>query len=76
MKLTFDATPKALAAADHLLVLAPSASGESRARRIGVRAEDGHHVGGASHFALLNHPAVAEKLVAWLSAPAGRRAAA
>jgi hypothetical protein len=51
-----------------VLVLVPSASGESKARRIGFRAEDGHHVGGTHHLALLNHPAVYGKLLEWLSA--------
>ena len=44
-----------------LLVLTPSASGRSRTRRV-FRAEHGAHVGGATHFALLNHPAVYERL--------------
>jgi pimeloyl-ACP methyl ester carboxylesterase len=50
-----------------LLVLQPSASGRSRTRRIPFRAEDGLHVGGAHHIALLNHPAVYERLRDWLS---------
>jgi pimeloyl-ACP methyl ester carboxylesterase len=50
-----------------VLVLQPSASGRSRSRRIGFRDEDGLHVGGAHHLALLNHPAVYERLLAWLS---------
>jgi hypothetical protein len=49
------------------LVLLPSASGRSRTRRIPFRAEHGHHVGGAHHLALLNHPAVYERLLAWLA---------
>jgi len=49
------------------LVLTPSGSGRSRSRRIGFDEEFGHHVGGAHHFALLNHPAVYEKLAGWLS---------
>ena len=49
------------------LVLVPSASGRSKSRRIGFREEDGFHVGNAHHLALLNHPGVYEKLVAWLS---------
>ena len=49
------------------LVLVPSASGRSRTRRIPFEEEFGMHVGGAHHFALLNHPAVYEKLRAWLS---------
>jgi hypothetical protein len=49
-----------------LLVLPDSAS---------ARGGDGIHVGGAHHFALLNHPAVYERLREWLSEPpvSGRR---
>jgi pimeloyl-ACP methyl ester carboxylesterase len=49
------------------LVLTPSASGRGRNRRIAFRPEDGVHVGGAHHFALLNHPAVYAKLREWLA---------
>jgi pimeloyl-ACP methyl ester carboxylesterase len=49
------------------LVLAPSASGRSRTRRIPFEEEYGMHLGSASHFALLYHPAVYEKLRAWLA---------
>jgi pimeloyl-ACP methyl ester carboxylesterase len=49
------------------LVLQPSASGRSRARVIGFRAEDGVHLGGMHHLALLNHPQVYEHLRGWLS---------
>jgi pimeloyl-ACP methyl ester carboxylesterase len=49
------------------LVLKPSASGRSRTRRIPFEDEYGMHLGGASHFALLYHPAVYEKLRAWLA---------
>ncbi|HZB05566.1 MAG TPA: alpha/beta fold hydrolase, partial [Thermoleophilaceae bacterium] len=49
-----------------VLVLTPSASGRSRTRRIPFDEEDGMHLGGAHHFALLNHPAVYEKLRSWL----------
>ena len=49
------------------LVLVPSASGRSRTRRLGFRDEDGLHVGGANHFALLRHPAVYEQLRVWLA---------
>jgi pimeloyl-ACP methyl ester carboxylesterase len=48
------------------LVLAPSASGRSRSRRIEF--QKGTHVGPAHHLALLNHPAVYEHLREWLSA--------
>ena len=50
-----------------VLVLTPSASGRSRTRRIPFDEEYGMHVGGAHHFALLNHPAVYEKLRSWLA---------
>ena len=48
------------------LVLVPSASGTSRTRKLGFEAEYGLHVGATHHIALLNHPAVYEKLHAWL----------
>jgi pimeloyl-ACP methyl ester carboxylesterase len=49
------------------LVLKPSATGRSRTRRIPFEEEFGMHLGGAHHFALLNHPRVYEKLTAWLA---------
>ena len=49
------------------LVLGPSAAGRGRTRTIPFRAEDGLHVGGAHHLALLNHPAVYERLREWLT---------
>jgi pimeloyl-ACP methyl ester carboxylesterase len=49
------------------LVLAPSASGRSRARRIPFDAEHGMKLGGTNHIALLNHPAVYEQLRRWLT---------
>jgi pimeloyl-ACP methyl ester carboxylesterase len=49
------------------LVLKPSATGRSRTRRIPFEEEFGMHLGGAHHFALLNHPAVYEKLRAWMA---------
>lgn len=58
------------------LVLVPSASGRSRTRRIGFREEDGMHLGGTHHFALLNHPLVYERLRTWLAAPAAAATAA
>jgi pimeloyl-ACP methyl ester carboxylesterase len=48
------------------LVLVPSASGRSRTRKLGFEDEYGLHVGATNHIALLNHPAVYEKLRAWL----------
>jgi pimeloyl-ACP methyl ester carboxylesterase len=50
-----------------VLVLKPSATGRSRTRRIPFEDEFGMHLGGAHHFALLNHPAVYEQLRAWLA---------
>jgi hypothetical protein len=49
------------------LVLQPSASGRSRKRRIPFEEEYGAHVGGTHHIALLNHPAVYDKLRGWLA---------
>jgi pimeloyl-ACP methyl ester carboxylesterase len=49
------------------LVLEPSASGRSRARRIPFDAEHGMHLGGAHHIALLNHPEVYDRLRDWLA---------
>jgi len=48
------------------LVLPASAAGRGRTRRIPFRPEDGLHVGGAHHLALLNHPAVYAQLRSWL----------
>ena len=48
------------------LVLEPSASGRSRTRRMPFEAEHGMHLGGTHHLALLNHPAVYERLRDWL----------
>jgi PGAP1-like protein len=50
------------------LVLVPSASGRSRTRRIPFRDDDGALLGGTHHLALLNHPAVYERLREWLAA--------
>ena len=49
-----------------LLVLGPSASGTSRRRSIGLDPANGLQIGGATHFALLNHPQVYAQLRAWL----------
>ncbi len=48
------------------LVLQPSASGRSRTRKLGFEDEFGLHIGATNHIALLNHPAVYEKLREWL----------
>jgi pimeloyl-ACP methyl ester carboxylesterase len=53
------------------LVLEASASGRSRSRRIPFESEYGVVLGGTHHIALLNHPAVYERLREWLGgAPA------
>jgi pimeloyl-ACP methyl ester carboxylesterase len=49
------------------LVLQPSASGRSRTRKLGFEDEFGLHIGATNHIALLNHPAVYEKLREWLT---------
>jgi pimeloyl-ACP methyl ester carboxylesterase len=49
------------------LVLQPSASGRSRTRKLGFEDEYGLHLGATNHIALLNHPAVYEKLREWLA---------
>jgi pimeloyl-ACP methyl ester carboxylesterase len=49
------------------LVLESSASGRSRTRRIPFEAEHGMVVGGTHHIALLNHPAVYNRLRDWLA---------
>ncbi len=55
------------------LVLPASASGRGRTRSIPFRPEDGLHVGGAHHLALLNHPAVYARMRTWLGGePSGR----
>ena len=48
------------------LVLQPSATGRSRTRKLGFEDEYGLHIGATNHIALLNHPAVYEKLREWL----------
>ena len=55
------------------LVLVPSGSGRNRKRHLGLEEEYGFHVGGVHHFALLNHPAVYEKLREWLRSPGPAR---
>ncbi|CAM3709618.1 alpha/beta hydrolase [Tsukamurella strandjordii] len=51
------------------LVLAPSAAGRDRARRIGFTDDAGVHLGGAHHFTLLRSEAVYAALRNWLSQP-------
>jgi hypothetical protein len=52
-----------------LLVRYPSASGNGRRRRIPFEIDNGLHLGRATHFDLLNHPAVYEQLRKWLKRP-------
>jgi pimeloyl-ACP methyl ester carboxylesterase len=50
-----------------LLVLKPSAwSDDSRGQRLRFEIDHYHHVGGANHFDLLNHPAIYEQIRRWL----------
>ena len=49
------------------LVLTSSASGRGRTRRIAFEDEYGLRLGSTHHLALLNHPAVFEKLRDWLA---------
>jgi pimeloyl-ACP methyl ester carboxylesterase len=49
------------------LVLEDSASGRSRTRRIPFEVEHGAVIGGTHHIALLNHPAVYDRLREWLT---------
>ncbi|HTQ68760.1 MAG TPA: alpha/beta fold hydrolase [Solirubrobacteraceae bacterium] len=58
-----------------ILVLKPSASGQSKTRRIPFRDEHGHHIGGTHHLALLNHPEVYGRLHGWLAVAVAMRAA-
>ena len=52
-----------------LLVLRPSAwSQGERGERLQFPVEQYAHVGGATHFDLLNHPAVYGQIQRWLSA--------
>ena len=51
-----------------LLVLHQSAWGSMRpGERLAFDVDHYRHIGGASHFHLLNHPLIAEQLVRWLS---------
>jgi pimeloyl-ACP methyl ester carboxylesterase len=49
-----------------LLVQYPSASGNGRRRRIPFELENGHHLGGAHHMRLLNHPDVYAQIRKWI----------
>ncbi|MEA2412268.1 MAG: hypothetical protein QOC77_2829 [Thermoleophilaceae bacterium] len=54
-----------------LLVQFPSASGQGRKRRVPFEIDNGMHLPSATHFHLLNHPAVADQLLRWLAAGGG-----
>lgn len=57
-----------------LLVRTPSASGVGKGRQIPFDIDNGHTIHGLTHFDLLDHPAVYEQLLAWVTRP--RRIAA
>lgn len=50
-----------------LLVYHSSATGAGRRRKIALTAEDTIHLGGLSHFALMNHPRVYAQVHDWLA---------
>ncbi len=52
-----------------LLVRMPSASGRGSGtgRRIPFEVDNGHELSGVNHFELLNHPAVYEQIVRWIT---------
>ncbi|KXP00411.1 PGAP1-like protein (plasmid) [Tsukamurella tyrosinosolvens] len=54
------------------LVLAPSAGGRGKARRIGFTDDAGMHLGGAHHFTLLQSDVVYERILSWLDQPRER----
>jgi hypothetical protein len=59
-----------------LLVSRPSAWAQRPHERVRFPLENYRHVGGATHLDLLNHPAVGDQLVRWLSPRAALAAAA
>jgi pimeloyl-ACP methyl ester carboxylesterase len=59
-----------------LLVNFPSASGNGRRRRIGFEIDNGRHLGGLTHLALLNHPDVYAQIRDWIERTPGRLPAA
>ncbi len=59
-----------------LLVLRSSAWAQGRrGERRRFEIDRYRHIGGATHFDLLNHPAVYEQIRTWLTAGGGREAA-
>jgi pimeloyl-ACP methyl ester carboxylesterase len=53
--------------AGDLLVLKASAWSQRRGERLRFAVEHYQHVGGASHFALLNHPAIYAQIAGWMA---------
>jgi hypothetical protein len=51
-----------------LLVSRPSAWGQRHNERLRFPVDNYRHYGGASHFDLLNHPAIGDQLITWLGA--------
>lgn len=49
------------------LVQFPSASGQTKRRRLSFEVDNGKHVGGLHHMDLLNHPLVYEHVRTWLA---------
>jgi len=60
-----------------LLVLYPSSAGQSASgRKVAFEVDNVHHLGGLTHFHLLNHPRVYEQMRTWLrKAPASAQRA-
>jgi pimeloyl-ACP methyl ester carboxylesterase len=52
-----------------LLVQLPSASGNGKRRRIPFEVDNGRHIGGLTHFDLLNNPAVYDLIRDWIDRP-------
>ncbi len=66
---TVSRDPNALAGriVGDLLVLRASAWSQRRGKRLQFPVEHYHHVGGANHFELLNHPAIYEQIRRWMA---------
>jgi pimeloyl-ACP methyl ester carboxylesterase len=66
---TLSREPDALAGriVGDLLVLKASAWSQRRGEQLRFAIEQYHHVGGATHFELLNHPAIYEQIGRWMA---------